>query len=213
MHTRSAPRPRRDSDASSVHSTTSSVHTTRMTTTTSSSVGAGGVPDDPRLISTEQLREAYEQFRKLEDDERQFSKQLREIKVAKETMKTNFMRYMEATENLKIQIRGSADALELVEVKKNETLTKEILRQRTIDFFARVGVTPEYRRADARDQCEMIIQEVFNRKEYQMVRKLKHTVDKKRQKLKQDIASSIPAAAASSSSAQTVRRIVRQPNA
>jgi hypothetical protein len=161
------------------------------------------------LISTEQLREAYEQFRKLEDEERQFSKQLREIKVAKETMKTNFMRYMEATENMKIQIRGSADALELVEVKKSETLTKEILRQRTIDFFARVGVTPEYRRADARDQCEMIIQEVFNKKEIQMVKKLKHTVDKKRQKLKQDIASSIPAAS-SSTSGQTVRRIVRQ---
>jgi len=162
------------------------------------------------MITTEQLREAYEQFQKLEDDERQFSKQLREIKVAKETMKTNFMRYMEATENMKIQIRGSADALELVEVKKNETLTKEILRQRTIDFFARVGVTPEYRRADPRDQCEMIIQEVFNRKEFQMVKKLKHTVDKKQQKLKQDIAREVPAL---HHSAQTVRRIVRQTSA
>ena len=208
IHTRSAPRPRRDSDASSVHSTTSSVHVRSAPVAVGTAVLG---PADPQLISTEQLREAYDQFRKLEDDERQFSKQLREIKVAKETMKTNFMRYMEATENLKIQIRGSADALELVEVKKNETLTKEILRQRTIDFFARVGVTPEYRRADARDQCEMIIQEVFNRKEYQMVKKLKHTVDKKRQKLKQDIASSIPAA--NPSSAQTVRRIVRQTNA
>lgn len=127
-------------------------------------------------------------------------------------MKTNFMRYMEATENRKIQIRGSADALELVEVKKNETLTKEILRQRTIDFFARVGITPEYRRADARDQCEMIIQEVFNRKEFQMVTKLKHTVDKKRQKLKQDIASSVPSLAPPTGSTQTVRRIVRQQN-
>lgn len=202
IHTRSAPRPRRDSDASSVHSTTSSLHR-----------NAAPVAATAEVITTEQLREAYEQFRKLEDDERQFSKQLREIKIAKETMKTNFMRYMEATENLKIQIRGSADALELVEVKKNETLTKEILRQRTIDFFARVGVTPEYRRADARDQCEMIIQEVFNRKEFQMVKKLKHTVDKKRQKLKQDIASSIPPSTApSSGSAQIVRRIVRQQN-
>ncbi len=206
LHTRSTPRPRRDSDASSVLSTTSSVHrnvaTAGATATTEAAV---------EMITTDQLREAYEQFRKLEDDERQFSKQLRDIKIAKETMKTNFMRYMEATENLKIQIRGSADALELVEVKKNETLTKEILRQRTIDFFARIGVTPEYRRADARDQCEMIIQEVFNRKEFQMVKKLKHTVDKKRQKLKQDIASSIPAT--NSSSAQTGRRIVRHSNA
>lgn len=207
LHTRSTPRPRRDSDASSVHSTTSSVHH-RV-------VPAPAAAAAPEMITTDQLREAYEQFRKLEDDERNFSKQLREIKVAKETMKTNFMRYMEATENLKIQIRGSADALELVEVKKNETLTKEILRQRTIDFFARVGVTPEYRRADARDQCEMIIQEVFNKKEFQMVKKLKHTVDKKRQKLKQDIASSIPAssAAPASNSSQSVRRIVRQSNA
>lgn len=205
IHTRSAPRPRRDSDASSVHSTTSSLHRN------ATPVAAATAAPAPEVITTEQLREAYEQFRKLEDDERQFSKQLREIKIAKETMKTNFMRYMEATENLKIQIRGSADALELVEVKKNETLTKEILRQRTIDFFARVGVTPEYRRADARDQCEMIIQEVFNRKEFQMVKKLKHTVDKKRQKLKQDIASSIPPSS-SSGSAQIVRRIVRQAN-
>ncbi len=207
IHTRSAPRPRRDSDASSVHSTTSSVHVRNP-------VPAPPVPSAIELISTEQLREAYEQFRKLEDEERQFSKQLREIKIAKETMKTNFMRYMEATENMKIQIRGSADALELVEVKKSETLTKEILRQRTIDFFARVGVTPEYRRADARDQCEMIIQEVFNKKEVQMVKKLKHTVDKKRQKLKQDIASSIPSSttstAAGSQSGQNVRRIIRQ---
>lgn len=203
LHTRSAPRPRRDSDASSVHSTTSSLR--------SSVVGAAAAaPVRPEMISVDQLREAYEQFRKLEEDERAYTKQLREIKGAKNVLKENFVRYMEATENAKIQIRGSSDALELVEVKKNETLTKEILRQRTIDFFARIGTTPEYRRADAREQCELVIQEVFNKKEFQMVKKLKHTVDKRRQKLKQDIERSIPAAPVVNTH-QTVRRIVRQP--
>jgi hypothetical protein len=198
IHTRSTPRPRRDSDASSVHSTTSSLR-----------AAVASEPVRAEMISTDQLREAYEQFRKLEDDERNFTKQLREIKGAKNVLKENFVRYMEATENAKIQIRGSSDALELVEVKKNETLTKEILRQRTIDFFARIGTTPEYRRADAREQCELIIQEVFNKKEFQMVKKLKHTVDKRRQKLKQDIERSIPPTVTNPT--QTVRRIVRQP--
>ncbi len=167
------------------------------------------MPVRAEMISVDQLREAYEQFRKLEDDERNYTKQLREIKSAKNVLKENFVRYMEATENAKIQIRGSADALELVEVKKNETLTKEILRQRTIDFFARIGTTPEFRRADAREQCEQIIQEVFNKKEFQMVKKLKHTVDKRRQKLKQDIERSIPST--QPVPPQTVRRIVRHP--
>jgi hypothetical protein len=159
-------------------------------------------------VSVDQLREAYERFRKLEEDERNFTKQLREIKGAKNVLKENFVRYMQATDNSKIQIRGSADALELVEVKKNETLTKEILRQRTIDFFARVGTTPEYRSADAREQCELIIQEVFNRKEFQMVKKLRHTIDRKREKLKHDIERSIPPA--SSAAPQHARRIIRQ---
>jgi hypothetical protein len=185
-----------------VHSTASSVRGTAATAAPAQLVRA-------EMISVDQLREAYEQFRKLEDDERNFTKQLREIKSAKNVLKENFVHYMEATENAKIQIRGSADALELVEVKKNETLTKEILRQRTIDFFARVGTTPEFRRADAREQCEQIIQEVFNKKEFQMVKKLKHTVDKRRQKLKQDIERSIPST--STVPTQTVRRIVRQP--
>lgn len=201
IHTRSTPRPRRDSDASSVHSTTSSLRGT--------AVAVAAAPVRAEMISVDQLREAYEQFRKLEDDERNYTKQLREIKSAKNVLKENFVRYMEATENAKIQIRGSADALELVEVKKNETLTKEILRQRTIDFFARIGTTPEFRRADAREQCEQIIQEVFNKKEFQMVKKLKHTVDKRRQKLKQDIERSIPSIQPVPT--QTVRRIVRQP--
>ncbi len=201
IHTRSTPRPRRDSDASSVHSTTSSLRGT--------AAAAAAAPVRAEMISVDQLREAYEQFRKLEDDERNYTKQLREIKSAKNVLKENFVRYMEATENAKIQIRGSADALELVEVKKNETLTKEILRQRTIDFFARIGTTPEFRRADAREQCEQIIQEVFNKKEFQMVKKLKHTVDKRRQKLKQDIERSIPSTQPVPT--QTVRRIVRQP--
>lgn len=200
IHTRSTPRPRRDSDASSVHSTTSSLRSTAAT----------AQPVRAEMISVDQLREAYEQFRKLEDDERDFTKQLREIKGAKNVLKENFVRYMEATENAKIQIRGSSDALELVEVKKNETLTKEILRQRTIDFFARIGTTPEFRRADAREQCEQIIQEVFNKKEFQMVKKLKHTVDKRRQKLKQDIERSIPSTTPAVPT-QIVRRIVRQP--
>lgn len=203
IHTRSTPRPRRDSDASSVHSTTSSLR--------AASAPVASEPVRAEMISTDQLREAYEQFRKLEDDERDFTKQLREIKGAKNVLKENFVRYMEATENAKIQIRGSSDALELVEVKKNETLTKEILRQRTIDFFARIGTTLEYRRADAREQCEQIIQEVFNKKEFQMVKKLKHTVDKRRQKLKQDIERSIPTTNVVLPPTQTVRRIVRQP--
>ena len=187
-----------------MHSTTSSLRGT-----------VAAAPQQPavraEMISVDQLREAYEQFRKLEDDERNFTKQLREIKGAKNVLKENFVRYMEATENAKIQIRGSADALELVEVKKNETLTKEILRQRTIDFFARIGTTPEFRRADAREQCELIIQEVFNKKEFQMVKKLKHTVDKRRQKLKQDIERFIPSTQPVPVPTQTVRRIVRQP--
>jgi hypothetical protein len=188
-----------------VHSTTSSLRGS------AAAPAAHQQPVRAEMISVDQLREAYEQFRKLEDDERNYTKQLREIKSAKNVLKENFVRYMEATENAKIQIRGSADALELVEVKKNETLTKEILRQRTIDFFARIGTTPEFRRADAREQCEQIIQEVFNKKEFQMVKKLKHTVDKRRQKLKQDIERSIPISSTQLNPTQTVRRIVRQP--
>lgn len=168
--------------------------------------------------SPEDLREAYERLQQLEDMESTLNQQLRELRNEKGTLKLNFIKYMESTDLGKLQIRGSANSLEIVESRKTETLTRDTLRKRIVDFFATEGCRDSFRSLNPRQQCEQIITNVFDRREVCVVRKLKHIVDKNQQRLKSEIqsipipvSSELPStSSASGSSGSSYRRIVRK---
>jgi hypothetical protein len=146
-----------------------------------------------QMPSAEDLRQAYEELRRLEDQEKSLSEQLRVIKTEKSTLKLNFIRFMEMTETAKLQIRGSPNALELVESKRSETLTREAIKKRIIDFFKEVASEEVYRSASPREQCEQLLTAIFENRQVFASKRLKLVTDKRQRKLQEEIERSIPA--------------------
>ena len=155
-----------------------------------------GTTDAP---SAEDLREAYEQLRRLEDQEKALSEQLRAVKSEKSTLKLNFIRFMEMTETAKLQIRGSPNALELVESKRSETLTRESIKKRILEFFKEAAFEDDYRSASPREQCERLLTAIFENRQVFATKRLKLVTDKRHRKLQEEIERSIPAATSSAS--------------
>jgi hypothetical protein len=145
------------------------------------------------MPSAEDLREAYEQLRSLEEQEKTLSEQLRVIKTEKSSLKLNFIRFMEMTETAKLQIRGSPNALELVESKRSETLTREAIKKRILDFFKEVAFEDVYRSASPREQCEQLLTAIFENRQVFASKRLKLVTDKRQRRLKEEIERSIPA--------------------
>jgi hypothetical protein len=150
------------------------------------------VAAESEMPSAEDLREAYEQLRRLEDQEKALSEQLRVVKTEKSTLKLNFIRFMEMTETAKLQIRGSPNALELVESKRSETLTREAIKKRILDFFKEVAFGETYRSASPREQCEMLLTSIFENRQVFASKRLKLVTDKRHRKLQEEIERSIP---------------------
>ncbi len=144
------------------------------------------------MPSAEDLREAYEQLRRLEDQEKALAEQLRAVKAEKSTLKINFIRFMEMTETAKLQIRGSPNALELVESKRSETLTREAIKKRILDFFKEAAFGETYRSASPREQCEMLLTFIFENRQVFASKRLKLVTDKRHRKLQEEIERSIP---------------------
>lgn len=148
------------------------------------------------MPSAEDLREAYEQLRRLEEQEKSLSEQLRAVKTEKSTLKINFIRFMEMTETAKLQIRGSPNSLELVDSKRSETLTREAIKRRILDFFKEAAFEDEFRSASPRDQCERLLTAIFENRQVFASKRLKLVIDKRHRKLQEEIERSIPAASA-----------------
>jgi hypothetical protein len=159
------------------------------------------VAAESEMPSAEDLREAYEQLRRLEDQEKALSEQLRVIKTEKSTLKLNFIRFMEMTETAKLQIRGSPNALELVESKRSETLTREAIKKRILDFFKEAAFGETYRSASPREQCEMLLTSIFENRQVFASKRLKLVTDKRHRKLQEEIERSIPTTSSLASSA------------
>lgn len=163
------------------------------------------------MPTSEDLREAYEQLRRLEDQEKALSEQLRAVKAEKSTLKINFIRFMEMTETAKLQIRGSPNALELVDSKRSETLTREAIKKRILEFFKEAAFEETFRSASPRDQCERLLTAIFENRQVFASKRLKLVTDKRQRRLQEEIERSIPATAASagaggaSAAAATVR--------
>ncbi len=148
------------------------------------------------MPSAEDLREAYEQLRRLEDQEKALSEQLRAVKAEKSTLKINFIRFMEMTETAKLQIRGSPNALELVDSKRSETLTREAIKKRILEFFKEAAFEDEYRSASPREQCERLLTAIFENRQVFASKRLRLVTDKRHRKLQEEIEQSIPATSA-----------------
>jgi hypothetical protein len=153
------------------------------------------------MPSAEDLREAYEQLRRLEDQEKSLSEQLRAVKTEKSTLKLNFIRFMEMTETAKLQIRGSPNALELVESKRSETLTREALKKRILEFFKEAAFEEIYRSASPREQCERLLTFIFENRQVFASKRLKLVTDKRQRRLQEEIERSIPTASSASAGA------------
>lgn len=157
--------------------------------------------DVEEMPSAEDLREAYEQLRRLEEQEKALSEQLRAVKMEKSALKGNFIRFMEMTETAKLQIRGSPNALELVDSKRSETLTREAIKKRILDFFKDAAFETDYRSASPREQCERLLTAIFENRQVFATKRLKLVTDKRQRRLQEEIERSIPATTAASGGA------------
>lgn len=163
------------------------------------------------LPSPEELREAYNRYCQIEIEERDLSKNLKKLREAKFGLRVNFMRYMEMTETPKLAIRGCANSLELVDAKRYESLSKDVIQKRIIEFFTNSdGKEISYRNSSPQEQCELLIQSVFHKKTFTTIRKFKHTVDKERLRVQKAIEEASQSTQQTPSQPQFVNRRIRR---
>jgi hypothetical protein len=126
----------------------------------------------------EELRSMYERMKLMQDQETKLRKEIQTITKTKNEIKQRIESVMISHNIDRLEVRGTADSIEIVENKKYESLTKETIIRKILTFFERAGSTPEYQNLEPTLQARAVIHAVYTEREQFVVKKLKLKTDK-----------------------------------
>ncbi len=119
------------------------------------------------------LRQLYENLKSVQQQEQTIRKQLTELTEARNQIRVRIERFMESSNVQVINVSGTADSMEMVEERKYDTQSKEVMIKKIVDFFHTIGGTEEYRAMLPSQQAQMLVQKLFVERSFQVVRRLK----------------------------------------
>ncbi len=132
---------------------------------------------------SEELRSMYDRMKMLQTQETKLRKELQELTRGKNEIKLGIQNFMLSQNIDRLEVRGTPDSLEIVEEKKLETLNKETIIRKIMQFFERAGSTQNYRDLSPELQARAIVHAIYTEREHQIVKKMKMKTDKNVQKV------------------------------
>lgn len=132
---------------------------------------------------SEELRSMYDRMKFLQTQETKLRKDLQELTRGKNEIKERIQTFMLNQNIDRLEVRGTPDSLEIVEEKKLETLNKETIIRKIMQFFERAGSTQNYRDLSPELQARAIVHAIYTEREHQIVKKMKMKTDKNVQKV------------------------------
>jgi hypothetical protein len=143
---------------------------------------------------SQDLRALYEQMKRVQNEESVLRRQLGQVNDTKKSIRESIERFMRDSNVHVINVSGTPDTMELVEERKYESLTKDAMVHKIIEFFKTTAVQDAYRNATADDQAQALLHHVFMVRAFDVVRKLKVKTNKSAKRIQEAIESSTSAA-------------------
>jgi hypothetical protein len=129
-------------------------------------------------MSEDSLRVMYERMKMIEDEETNIRKHLKTLSTQKTDIRKKIEKYMTQSNVQLLEVSGTPDSIELMEQRKYETLTKDLIIKKIIKFFQQAGSTSEFRHLEPQLQAQAIIHAVYTERDYTVIKKLKLKTDK-----------------------------------
>lgn len=144
------------------------------------------------MSSSFELRQLYNRLKDIETQEDTYRKQLKTLTKTKDDIRTSIEKYMVESNVQMLEVSGTPDSLELVEQRKYETLNKEAVIRKIIQFYQGVGSTSLFQELPPIKQAEAVIHAIYTERDHTIVQKLKMKTNKNVQRVQETIANLSP---------------------
>ena len=121
------------------------------------------------MSSSIELRNLYNSLKEIEKQENDFRKQLKNITKTKDGIRNTIENYMKTTNVQLLEVTGTADSLELVEQKKYETINKDVVIRKIVEFYKGVGSTNLFQSLEPVKQAEAVIHAVYTERDLSLI--------------------------------------------